>query len=291
MAEQGAEVQERRPMIPYNDLIARKKVLFEPKGMTKVPALNPAMFHYQQDVTDFLLRCGCGGAYLATGMGKSLVALDWARVIVEHTNKSVLMLAPLAVGPQHQREAERFGIAAKYVREPDAVTGAGVWITNYERLHKFDVTDFAGVVCDESSIMKSFTGATTRHLMATFEKTRFRLACSATPSPNDHMELGQQCQFLGIMDSNEMLARRHLCPMPLDLTERIVRQYSNPGDVVLSPFMGIGSEGYVALRSGRKFVGMELSGAYYSQAVKYLAEVEAAGGANNLFARMAGECS
>lgn len=194
-------------MTPYNDLIARKKVLFEPKGLTKVPPLNTAMFHYQQDVTDFLLRCGCGGAYLATGMGKSLVALDWARVIVEHTNKSVLMLAPLAVGPQHQREAERFGIAARYVREPDAVKGAGIWITNYERLHKFDVSDFAGVVCDESSIMKSFTGATTRHLMSTFEKTRFRLACSATPSPNDHMELGQQCQFLGIMDSNEMLAR------------------------------------------------------------------------------------
>lgn len=86
-------------------------------------------------------------------------------------------------------------------------------------------------------------------------------------------------------------AERHLCPMPLDLTERIVRQYSNPGDVVLSPFMGIGSEGYVALRCGRKFVGMELSSAYYSQAVKYLTEVEAAGGSNNLFARMAGECS
>lgn len=194
-------------MIPYEDLIARKKVAFEPRGLSKVPALNPAMFHYQQDVTDFLLRCGCGGAYLATGMGKSLVALDWSRVIVEHTNKPVLMLAPLAVGPQHQREAERFGIEARYVRDPTEIKGAGIWITNYERLHKFDVAQFAGVVCDESSIMKSFTGATTRQLMESFANTKYRLACSATPSPNDHMELGQQCQFLGVMNSNEMLAR------------------------------------------------------------------------------------
>lgn len=194
-------------MTPYHELIARKKVAFEPRGLTKIPALNSSMFHYQRDVTDFLLRAGCGGAYLATGMGKSLIALDWARVIVETTNKPVLMLAPLAVGPQHQREAELFGIAARYVREPQDVLGTGIWITNYERLHKFDADMFAGVVCDESSIMKSFTGATTRQLMMAFEKTRYRLACSATPSPNDHMELGQQCQFLGVMDSNEMLAR------------------------------------------------------------------------------------
>lgn len=194
-------------MIPYNDLIGRKRVAFEPRGLAKVPSLNPKMFEYQHDVTEFMLRCGCGGAFLATGLGKSLVALEWARVIVEATNKSALMLAPLAVGPQHEREAAKFGIEAKYVREPHEIKKTGILITNYERVHKFDAGAFGAVIVDESSIMKSFTGATTRQLMELFAKTPYRLACSATPAPNDHMELGQQSQFLGIMDSNEMLAR------------------------------------------------------------------------------------
>jgi len=145
--------------------------------------------------------------FLDTGLGKSLCALEWGRVVVEHTNKPVLMLAPLAVGPQHQREAEKFGIAARYIREPEDVSGAGVWITNYERLEKFDASSFSGVILDESSILKSFTGATTRALMSAFADTPFKLACTATPAPNDHTELGQHAEFLGIMRTMEMLAQ------------------------------------------------------------------------------------
>lgn len=191
----------------YQDLLARKRVAFEPRGLAKVPALNSAMFPHQAHTTDFLLRSGCGAAFLDTGLGKSFVALEWGRVIVEHTNRSVLMLAPLAVGPQHQREAEKFGIAARYVREPDEITGSGIWITNYERLDKFDLDQFAGVILDESSILKSFTGATTRKLISAFKRMPYRLACTATPAPNDHMELGNHSEFLGAMDSREMLSR------------------------------------------------------------------------------------
>tara|TARA_R110000822_G_scaffold21722_10_gene68743 strand:+ start:1042 stop:2460 length:1419 start_codon:yes stop_codon:yes gene_type:complete len=191
----------------YHDLLANKRVSFEPRGLASVPALSDKLFPHQRHSTEFALRAGCSAMFLDTGLGKSFCALEWGRVIVEHTNKSVLMLAPLAVGPQHQREAEKFGIDAHYVRDPAEIKGTGIWITNYERLDKFDASQFAGVILDESSILKSFTGATTRALMAAFADTPYRLACTATPAPNDHMELGQHCQFLGVMDSNEMLAR------------------------------------------------------------------------------------
>jgi superfamily II DNA or RNA helicase len=193
----------------YSDIVTAKRIAFEPSGLVRVPALCSAMFPYQQDVTAFLLRCGRGAAFLDTGLGKSIVALDWGRVVVEHTNKPVLMLAPLAVSQQHEREGAKFGIDAKAIREPSEIKGNRIYITNYERLEKFaGVLDlFGGIVLDESSIVKSFTGATSRALIAAFAKTPFRLACTATPAPNDHMELGQHSMFLGVMESNEMLSR------------------------------------------------------------------------------------
>ena len=191
----------------YQKLIADKNVAFSPRGLTTIPKLSDRMFPHQRHSTEFALRAGCSALFLDTGLGKSFCSLEWGRVIVEHTNKPVLMLAPLAVGPQHQREAEKFDIAAKYVREPHEITGPGIWITNYERMDKFDPTIFAGVILDESSILKSFSGAMTRALMAAFADTPFRLACTATPAPNDHTELGQHAEFLGIMRTMEMLAQ------------------------------------------------------------------------------------
>lgn len=212
----------------YLTLLERKRVTFEPRGLQSVPALNDKLFPHQRHSTEFALRAGCAALFLDTGLGKSFCALEWGRVIVEHTNKPVLMLAPLAVGPQHQREADKFGIDAKYVREPHEIKGAGIWITNYERLDKFDVGDFAGVILDESSIIKSFTGATTRALMQAFERTPYRLACTATPAPNDHMELGQHSQFLGAMNSNEMLARWFLADQTNMGKYRLKRAAVNP---------------------------------------------------------------
>lgn len=192
---------------PYHKLIAAKRLSFTPRGLDVVPSLNASMNPHQAHVTEFALRTGCAAMFLDTGLGKTFCALEWGRVVVEHTNKPVLMLAPLAVAAQHEREANKFGIDAKSVREPDQITGPRVYITNYERLAKFDLTQFAGVVLDESSILKSFNGKTTRALIDSFANTPFRLACTATPAPNDHAELGQHSQFLGAMSQSQMLTR------------------------------------------------------------------------------------
>ena len=196
-----------RALVPYKDLIAAKLIAFAPRGFDKIPPLNSALKDHQAHCTEFALRAGCSMMALDTGLGKSFIGLEYGRVIVEATNKPVLMLAPLAVSAQHQREAERWGIDALAVREPEQISGPRIYITNYERLGKFDASQFSGVICDEASIMKSFTGATTRAMMRTFKETPYRMTCSATPAPNDHMELGQQSQFLGVMESTDMLAR------------------------------------------------------------------------------------
>lgn len=202
-----AIVSDPPELADYYAFLRRKQRRARERGLARVPALNPQMFAYQADVTDFLLRVGCGAAFLDTGLGKSFIELEWARVITEATGRPVLMLAPLAVGPQHEREARRFGIEAKHIREPGEITGPGIWITNYERLPKFDAGALGGLVLDESSIVKAFTGKTSRALIAFGEQVPYRLAATATPAPNDHMELGQHSAFVGAMPSNEMLAR------------------------------------------------------------------------------------
>lgn len=192
----------------YRKLIASKAVQFEPKGIKAIPALHPGMFPHQKACTEFALETGCSGLFLATGMGKSLCSLEWGRVMVEHTNKPTLMLAPLAVATQHQREAEKFGIDAKSIREPSEITGSRIYVTNYERLQKFtDLDVFGAVILDESSILKGFNGRTSRQLIERCQSIPYRLSATATPAPNDHMELGQQSEFLGAMRSMEMLSR------------------------------------------------------------------------------------
>ena len=191
----------------YHAEIAKKRVSFEPRGLKRIPALNSSLFPHQEAVTAFALEQGCSALFLDTGLGKTFCALEWGRVIVEHTNRPVLMLAPLACAKQHEQEAERRGIDAKAIIEPAQVTGPRVYITNYDRLAKFDLAKFGGVILDESSILKSFTGKTTRALIDGFRETPYRLCCTATPAPNDHTELGQHAAFLGVMSSPEMLSR------------------------------------------------------------------------------------
>lgn len=191
----------------YQTFLASKKIAALQTGMEKIPELNASLFPHQNDVADFLLRAGRGAAFLDTGLGKTFVELEWARIVSEHTNKPVLFFAPLAVGLQHQREGERFGVDVKIAKDQTDVKGTGIYITNYERLGKFDRHQFGSVVLDESSIVKSFNGKVSRGLMEFSSDMRWRLAATATPAPNDHMELGQHSQFLGAMPSNEMLAR------------------------------------------------------------------------------------
>lgn len=191
----------------YDDFLRGKELKAPLAGMAHVPELAPHLFDHQRDVVEFLLRAGRGAAFLDTGMGKTAVELEYARQIVEHTNQPVLLLAPLAVGKQHEREAMKFNTDARVVRDQSEVAGARVYITNYERLHLFDRHQFGALVLDESSIIKSFTGKTTRQITEFGQDMRYRLAATATPAPNDHMELGQHSSFLGAMKSSEMLSR------------------------------------------------------------------------------------
>lgn len=189
----------------YHDLIARKRVAFKARGLSHWRELPEGLFPHQRHGIEFALRCGCAALFYDTGLGKTAQALVWGERIVEATNKPVLMLCPLAVGPQHAREASRLGIEAKVVREAHEIKQPSIYITNYDRLEKFNASIFGGVILDESSILKSFTGATTRALIAAFARTPYRLACTATPAPNDHTELGTHSEFLGVMRRDEML--------------------------------------------------------------------------------------
>lgn len=191
----------------YREAVAAKRARFKPRGLTAVPPLHPALTPLQAHGVTFALRAGCSALFYDTGLGKTLAALDWARCVTAVTGKPVLMLCPLACAAQHQREADNFGIIAKAVRDSAEVIGNGIFITNYERLALFNPSMFGGVILDESSILKSFTGATTRALIGAFAQTPFRLACTATPAPNDHTELGTHAEFLGVMRREEMLTR------------------------------------------------------------------------------------
>lgn len=193
----------------YHDLIARKRVAFEPRGFADVGSadLIDTLFDHQKHGVEFALRTGCSAAFYDTGLGKTALALAWGDAIVRRTNKPVLMLAPLAVAAQHSQEAARLGVEARLSRFGIAPERPCIAITNYERLDRFDPADYAAVILDESSILKSFTGKTTRKLIEAFARTGYRLPCSASPAPNDHTELGQHSEFLGVMRPPEMLSR------------------------------------------------------------------------------------
>lgn len=193
----------------YRTLIAGKRTAFQPQGFADVDetTLPTRLFDHQRHGAAFALRCGSSALFYDTGLGKTAMALTWADQIVQRTNKPVLMLAPLAVGAQHVEEAEALGVWATQSRDGAAPVQPRIVVTNYERLDKVNPELWGGVVLDESSILKSFTGKTTRRLISAFDKTPYRLACTATPAPNDHTELGQHSAFLGVMDAPEMLSR------------------------------------------------------------------------------------
>lgn len=138
------------------------------------------------------------------GLGKTLIQLEWARLISEHTQKPVLILCPLAVSGQTIEEGVKFGINIERLRS-DAF-GPGIFITNYDQLENVNASQFSGVVLDESSILKNYEGSTKNQVIEYFQNTPYKLACTATPSPNDFMELGNHSEFLNIMPRNEMLA-------------------------------------------------------------------------------------
>ncbi len=164
--------------------------------------LNSAMFDFQKFIVKRALKAGKYAIFADCGLGKTLMQLEWAHRVSERTNKPVLILAPLAVSGQTILEGAKFHIdVVKY----DG-SHAPVQITNYEQLDKIDFSIFSGVVLDESSILKNFEGATKKLILDSFASTPYKLACTATPSPNDPMELGNHSEFLDVMGRNEMLA-------------------------------------------------------------------------------------
>jgi len=189
----------------YRDYIASRATLAQMQGFD-AKTINSMAKGHQIAALEFALKRGKSAAFLDTGLGKSFIELEWARQVSEETGKPVLILTPLAVAGQMVREGVKFGIYARQIREQNEV-GAGVMVANYERLPKLDPASFGGVVLDESSILKSFAGRTRNLLMEAFDGFNFKLAATATPSPNDHMELGNHAEFLGVMRQQEMLSK------------------------------------------------------------------------------------
>lgn len=186
----------------YDKFLASKRPSVPTAGFDPQAPLHSALFPYQADIVRWALRRGRAAIFADCGMGKTLMQLEWARHVSAHGN--VLVLTPLAVGAQTETEASRFGIAAKISR--DGTLHSGITVANYEILHKFDCSALAGIVLDESSIIKAFDGKTRTQVIDAFRNTPYRLACTATPAPNDHVELGNHAEFLGVMSRVEMLA-------------------------------------------------------------------------------------
>lgn len=192
----------------YKEFIERKKVTVPKRGFDVAPeAIHPLLFDWQSEVVRWALSLGKAALFQECGMGKTLEQCQWAKLVQEHTGGKVLILAPLAVAHQTVAEGAKIGLKIQYVRHQDEAVFPGVYITNYDMLKEFDGSQWDGVVLDESSVLKNFTGATKRMILEMFESVPFKLACTATPAPNDHMELGNHAEFLNIMPSNEMLQR------------------------------------------------------------------------------------
>lgn len=189
----------------YRTFLASKKPRAMPVGI-EPPSLHAGLFDFQAACVDFTLRQGRAGLYLDTGLGKTFCQLEWADKAMHASNGRALILTPLAVARQMEREAHARGYDARVIRDQSEAR-AGINICNYDRLDKIEPAWFGAVSLDEASILKNFTGKTTRALVDAFRDCRFKLAATATPAPNDHMELGQQAEFLGVMPSNEMLMR------------------------------------------------------------------------------------
>lgn len=188
----------------YEQLIASKVKRMEPAGFEAGPILAP-LFDWQAIIVRWAIGQGRCALFEECGLGKTLQQLEWARQVAEHTGGAVLILCPLAVAEQTVAEGRKFGIESRHVRQPEEVK-PGINITNYDRIELLDDLEFAGVVLDESSILKAFTGKMRIMLTKRFASTPFRLCCTATPSPNDYTELGQHAEFLGVCSAAQMLA-------------------------------------------------------------------------------------
>lgn len=168
--------------------------------------LNEHLFDFQHAIVSWAVRRGRAAIFADTGLGKTLMQLSWADEVASHTGGMVLILAPLAVSEQTIEQGRAFGVEVRRVPHGQAPDAPGIWITNYERMDVIDFTELHGIVLDESSILKAHNGKTRTAIIDASQRVPYRLSCTATPSPNDFEELGNQCEFLGVMTRTEMLA-------------------------------------------------------------------------------------
>jgi DNA modification methylase len=189
----------------YTDFVKSKKDAVKYEGIKAVVS-NDGLYPFQKHITEWALSKGRAAIFADTGLGKTRMQLAWANEVCESAKGDVLIFAPLCVSHQTIKEGKAIGINVNYCRSQEKIK-PGINITNYEMLEHFDVSHFQGVVLDESSILKSYMGKTKQALIESCLEVPYRLACTATPSPNDYLELGNHCQWLGIMPSNEMIMR------------------------------------------------------------------------------------
>lgn len=191
----------------YEEFLKNKRIEILNSGFDiNKNELNSNLFEFQKDIVRWALKKGKSAIFANTGLGKTAMQLEFSYQVWRRENKPILILAPLAVSEQTIREAEKlFNYTVRFIEDNEDIIN-GINITNYEKLHKFDTDKFVCVVLDESSILKSFTGKIRTEIIKRFEKTKYKLACTATPSPNDFMELGNHSEFLNVMKRNEMLS-------------------------------------------------------------------------------------
>ena len=188
----------------YEDFLKSKEIVNTGYGFEPIN-LNSSLFNFQKDIVTWGCRKGRIAFFEGTGLGKTIQQLSWADQVCKHAKGDVLILAPLAVSKQTKLEGKKFGINVNICADIEDVK-PGINITNYEKLHRFDPSLFVGVVADESGIMKSFTGKIKKEMCDMWMSTKYRLSCTATPSPNDFEELGNQAEFLGVCTRSEMLS-------------------------------------------------------------------------------------
>lgn len=188
----------------YQEILERKKVRRIESGFD-ASDLNPALFDFQQYCVLKMLKMGKGAIFAGCGNGKTLMQLEWAKQVAEHEGKPVLILAPLSVSKQTIAEGAHFGYHV--VLHRDRTPDDKLIITNYEQIENIKAEEFVGVVLDESSILKNFTGHYKRLLIEVFKPIPYKLCCSATPSPNDLNEIGNHSEFLDVLDAQDMRSR------------------------------------------------------------------------------------
>src|SRR5690606_2414323 len=171
-------------MTSYAEFLERKRMVDPMTGMASVPDLPGFLFPHQRDIVAWALRRGRAAIFAGTGLGKTAMELVWADAVAKHSGKPVLIFAPLAVSQQHIREADKFGLSARIVKDQGECAD-GVNVTNYQKIEHFDLTAFGGIVLDESSILKSTDGHYRTKLIADCAAVPFRLGANATPAPKD----------------------------------------------------------------------------------------------------------